>query len=88
VEIRAAGLKFGKELLLEVCQEAKGYALAEVALSNDEECKAASCRLVVGEVRWRFDEAVDEEFGLVDSLMGGFVVGDAWKDERDERGGV
>ena len=88
MEIRASRLKLGKELLLEVCQEAKRYALAEVALSNDEEGKAAGCRLVVGEVRGRFDEAVDEELGLIDSLMGGFVVGDAWEDEGDERGGV
>jgi len=88
VEIRASRLKLGKELLLEVCQEAKRYALAEVALSNDKESQAASCRLVVGEVRGRFDEAVDEELGLIDSLVGGFVVGDAWEDEGDERGGV
>ena len=50
VEIRAARLKFGKELLFEVRQEAERYALPEVALSNDEEGKATSCRLVVGEV--------------------------------------
>ena len=50
MEIRAARLKFGKELLFEVRQEAERYALPEVALSNDEEGKATSCRLVVGEV--------------------------------------
>jgi hypothetical protein len=95
VEIRAARLKLGKELLLEVCQEAKGYALAEVAFSDDEEGEATGGRLVVGEVRGRLDKAVDEEFGLVDGLVGGFVVGDAWEDEGDEgrsvgrgRGGV
>lgn len=38
-----------------------------------------------GEIRGRLDEAVDEEFGLVDCLVGGFVVRDAREDERDER---
>lgn len=50
MEIRTARLKLGKELLLKVCQEAKRYALAKVALSNHEEGKAAGCRLVVREV--------------------------------------
>jgi hypothetical protein len=31
---------------------------------------------------------MDEEFGLINGFVGGFVVSDAWEDEGDERGGV
>lgn len=31
---------------------------------------------------------MNEELGLIDGFVGGFVVGDAWEDERDERGGI
>jgi hypothetical protein len=88
MEICAFRLKLGEELLLEIRQEAKGYALAEVAFRDDEEGKAAGCRLVVGEVRRRFHEAVNEVLGLVDGFVGGFVVRDAREDKRNERGGV
>ena len=88
MEIGASSLKLGEELLLEVGQKAKGDALAEVALCDDEESKTAGCSLVAGEIRGRLDEAVDEEFGLVDRLVGGLVVRDAWQDEGDEGGGV
>ena len=88
VEVCACGLELGEELLLEVGQEAKGNALAEIALCDDEEGEAAGCGLVTGEVRGRFDKAVDEEFGLVDCLVGRSVVRNAREDEGDERRGV
>jgi len=50
MEVCASRLEFSKELLLEVRQEAKGYALAEVAFSDNEEGEAAGRGLVVGEV--------------------------------------
>ena len=50
MEVCASRLEFSKELLLEVRQEAKGYALAEVAFGDDEEGEAAGRGLVVGEV--------------------------------------
>jgi hypothetical protein len=50
MEIGASRLKLGKELLFEIGQEAKGYALAEVAFGDDEEGEPAGRRLVVGEV--------------------------------------
>lgn len=88
VEICVSRLKLGEELLLEVSQKPKGDALAEVALCDDEESKAAGCSLVAGEIRGRLDEAVDEELGLIDCLVGRLVVRDAWQDEGDEGGGV
>jgi hypothetical protein len=50
VEIRALGLEFSEEFLLEVGEETKGYALAEVALGDDEEGEAAGCGLAGGKV--------------------------------------
>jgi hypothetical protein len=81
-------LKLGKELLLQVGQEAKGNALAELALRDDEERQAAGAGLRGGEVGRRFDQAVDELFVLVDcAVRRGFVV-EAGEDDGDKRGGV
>lgn len=88
MEIRVLGLELCKETLLERGEKAKGDALAQLALGDDEEGEAASGGVGGGEIRGRLDEAVDEEFGLVDCLVGGFVVRDAWEDEGDERGGI
>jgi hypothetical protein len=88
MEIRTPRIELCEELLLQVCEEAKGYALAEVALCDDEEGEAAGGRLVAWEVGGRLDEAVDEVFGLVDGFVRGFRVGDSGEDERDEGGGV
>ena len=41
-----------------------------------------------GVVGGRFDEAVDEEFGLVDCLVGGGLVIEAREDEGDEGRGI
>ena len=85
VEVCAVRVELSEEALLERGEEAKGDALAQLALGDDEEGKAAGGGLAAGEVRGRLDEAVDEELGLVDGLVCGFVVRDAREDERDER---
>lgn len=87
-EIRVDGVELGEEFLLQVRQEAKGNALAEIALGDDEEGEAAGGGRGGGEVGGGLDEAVDEELGLVDGLVRGGGVGEAREDERDERGGV
>lgn len=84
----------GEEGFLEVAQEAEGDALAQVARGDDEEGEAAGgagcviVAIVVGVVGGAFGGDVDEEFGLVDCLVGAGGVGEFGEDEGDERGGV
>lgn len=84
MEIRTLRLELCKKALLERSEEAEWDALAQLTLCDNEEGEAAGGGVRGGEVRGRFDEAVDEEFGLVDCLVGGFVVRDTGEDEGDE----
>lgn len=74
-EVGRLGVEVAEELLLEIGQEAEGDALAEFALGDDKEGEAAGRGLGRGEIRGRFDQAVDEVFGLVDCLVRGGRVG-------------
>jgi hypothetical protein len=89
-KVRLGHFKLGKELLFEVRQEAKGDALAEPLVGDDEKREAAGAGLRGGVLRGRLYEGVDVELCLVDGGVGGGFVGvvEAWEDEGDEGGGV
>jgi hypothetical protein len=87
-KVRLLGIKLGKELLLEIRQEAKRNALSELALRDDEKRQAPSAGLTGGEVGGRFDQAVREMLVLVDCAVRRRLVLECGKDERDERRGI